>query len=92
MAKVTVLGAGAWGVALGILLAENGEWTFDKTIKIKGLEYNIVAEVKDDVIDYIQDPTMTLFSKILIVADSFETAKMITEDTTNFSSASLIQP
>ena len=69
-----------------ILLAENGEWTFDKTIKIKGLEYNIVAEVKDDVIDYIQDPTMTLFSKILIVADSFETAKMITEDTANFSS------
>ena len=31
MAKVSVLGAGAWGVALGILLAENGNdvimWT-----------------------------------------------------------------
>ena len=47
MAKVSVLGAGAWGVALGILLAENGNdvimWTLleneAKMLKIGKLEF-----------------------------------------------------
>lgn len=69
-----------------ILLAQNGEWEFDSKVKLNGKEYNIVSEAKSDVIEYIQDPTMTLFSKILIVTDSVDTAKEMTATATNYTS------